>query len=323
MLALFDSIFRPHHHNAQCFPEALVTRAIERAIDSTDCRMRILPGYAKKIRPAVLHAMKHVVQLVDSLAPPVPMTANTWNQEITMLAMFSSGERLEEIRMRDPAYRDFTAASAYPSNTPLTALLLANYSEKHTFGVDLINDNVMSDVPLTIISFDEHRLLGLANNEVETRRLLKARAYDYLLTLVLEKITAVREKREDMVARKKLLRAKLDVLARGGGSLSAEAYGADRMQLQQKLEQIETGLADMGADDTVLQQHLDIVKETLLLAEQQLWLACAILYMDPSHILRSPEHPKADAVPLQMLHDANGRRLAVLLVEFPYDIFER
>lgn len=314
MLTLFDSIFRKHHHATQHYPEALVKRAIERAIDSTDCRMRIMPGYAKQLRPAVLHAMDYIVQLIDSLAPPVPMAANAWNQQVTMRAMFSSGERLQEILSRDPAYRDFIAANTNVSLQPLTALLLANYSEKHTFGVDLINDNVMSDVPLTIISFDEHRLLGLATNEVETRRFLKARAYDYLLTLVLEKITAVREKREDLVARKKLLRAKLDVLARGGGSLSAEVSGADRMQLQQKLEQIETGLADMGADDTVLQQHLDIVKETLLLAEQQLWLECSTLYMDPSHIMRPPDHPKVDPIPVQMLHDANGRQLVVLLV---------
>jgi hypothetical protein len=313
MLALFDSIFK-RHHAVQRYPEALVKRAIERAIDSTDCRMRILPGYAKQLRPAVLHAMDHVVQLVDSLAVPVPMTADTWNQEITLHAMFSSGERLQEILSRDPAYRDFIAASAESSNKPLTALLLANYSEKHTFGVDLINDNLISDVPLTVVSFDEHRLLGLAASETETRRILKTRAYDYLLTLVLEKITAVREKREDLAVRKKLLCAKLDVLARGSGNFSVETCGADRAQLQQKLEQIEIQLAEMGADDTVLQHHLDIVTETLLQAGQQLWLECSVLYMDPSHIMRTSGHPKADAVPLQMLRDVNGKQLAVLLI---------
>ena len=323
MLALFDSIFRNHQHaTAQQYPEDLVNSAIERAIDSTDCRMRILPGYAKQLRPAVLHAMDYVVQFVDSLAPPVPMAANTWSQQVTMRAMFSSGERLQEICSRDPAYRDFITNTAGGSNLPLTALLLANYSEKHTFGVDLINDNVMSDVPLTVVSFDEHRLLGLATSETETRHLLKARAYDYLLTLVLKKITARREKREDLLVRKKLLSAKLGVLARGGGSLSAETSSADRTELQQKLEQIETGLADMGTDDTVLQHHLDIVIETLLLAEQQLWLACTSLYMDPSHILRSSDHPKAEPIPVQMLHDANGKQLAVLLVTiFLDDIF--
>lgn len=316
MLALFDSIFK-RHHAAQRYPEALVKRAIERAVDSTDCRLRILPGYAKQLRPAVLHAMDHVVQLVDSLAAPVAMSANTWNQEVTLHAMFSSAERLQEIRARDPAYRDFIAAATTPATQPLTALLLASYSEKHTFGVDLVNDNLISDVPLTIVSFDEHRLLGLAIAETETRQLLKARAYDYLLTLVLAKITAQREKREDLAVRKKLLRAKLDVLARGSGNFSAEICGADRTQLQQKLEQIETQLADMGADDTVLQHHLDIVKETLLLAEQQLWLACTTLYMDASHVMRSPEHLKADPIPVQMLHDTNGRQLAVLLVALP------
>jgi hypothetical protein len=131
---------------------------------------------------------------------------------------------------------------------------------------------------------------------------------------VLEKITALQEKREDLLVRKKLLRAKLDVLARGGGSFSVDAATVDRTQLQQKLEHIEQELADMGADSTVLQQHMTMVVESLLCAEQLVWLASSTLYMDASHILRPPEHPKADPVPLQCLHDANGRRLGVLLV---------
>ena len=52
MLALFDTIFRKRHHTAERFPEALVKRAIERAVDSTDGRVRILPGYARQLLQA-------------------------------------------------------------------------------------------------------------------------------------------------------------------------------------------------------------------------------------------------------------------------------
>ena len=70
MLQLFQSIFGAGPQD-EPYPDELISRAIERAVDGTDPRLRALPGYRKKLRAAVIHAIGHVVGLVDSL--PVPL----------------------------------------------------------------------------------------------------------------------------------------------------------------------------------------------------------------------------------------------------------
>ena len=71
MLKLFQSIFRPGADKLGTYPEDLVERAIERAVDGTDGRLRALPRYKKSLRPAIIHALDHVVALVDSFPRPL------------------------------------------------------------------------------------------------------------------------------------------------------------------------------------------------------------------------------------------------------------
>lgn len=313
MLKIFEQIFRSETQSEKDYSDELIHRATERALDATDPRVRILSGYAKKMRGAVIHAIDHVLQLVDGIAAPVPMSQRDWSTQVVIGAMFASGDSLQTTVVRDPACKDFIATNPQIAE-PVTALLLAEYSRKETYGYDLVNDKPVSDVPLTVVSFDNHRLIGLATNEAETRRLLKLRAFDYLLVLALAKITDTQDRRQDLVVRKKLLRTKLDILGRSSGSLLAEPLAADKQSLQEKMDQVEAELKDLGADDTVLQHHLELIIETLATAEKQLWLEDQIIYIDNMHYLRAADHPKAVALPLQLLHDAHARERAAQLV---------
>ncbi len=316
MLKIFEQIFRSEAKSAKGYSDDLIRRATERALDATDPRVRILSGYAKQMRAAVIHTIDHVLQLVDAIAAPVPMSRHDWSTQAVIGAMFASGDSLQTAVARDAACKDFVATN--PSVTePVTALLLAQHSRKQTYGYDLVNDKPVSDVPLTVVSFDNHRLIGLATNETETRRLLKLRAFDYLLVLALAKITDTQDRRQDLVVRKKLLRTKLDILDRSSGSLLVEPLAADKQSLQKKMDQVEAELKDLGADDTVLQHHLELIVETLATAEKQLWLEDQIIYIDNMHYLRTADNPKAVALPLQMLHDAHAHEMAVQLVVMP------
>ena len=61
MLKLFQSIFRPGADKLGAYPEDLIERAIERAVDGTDRRLRAVSGYKKSLRPAVVHAIETLV----------------------------------------------------------------------------------------------------------------------------------------------------------------------------------------------------------------------------------------------------------------------
>lgn len=74
MLRLFQSIFGGAADVDGRYPERVVDAAIERALDGTDPRLRILPGYRKRLRPLVIHALDHVVGLVEGLPSPAELS---------------------------------------------------------------------------------------------------------------------------------------------------------------------------------------------------------------------------------------------------------
>ena len=110
----------------------------------------------------------------------------------------------------------------------VVALLAMEKQEKVIFGAELSGDIVIRDVPQVTVSFDAHRLLDPAEAEGETRRLLKRRAYDHLLSLALRRLTVVKWERSDLERRRALLQAKLNLLEREGWGFD-QAEGAERL----------------------------------------------------------------------------------------------
>jgi len=60
---------------------------------------------------------------------------------------------------------------------------LTSIAPGRTLGMDLVGDQVHRDVPQVTVSFSAHRLLDPAASADETRRQLKRRAFDHLLTM--------------------------------------------------------------------------------------------------------------------------------------------
>ena len=81
MLRFLQSIFGGVEPGS--YPESLVTEAIERAVDATDSQVRAVSGYQKKLRPAVLRAIDHVVALVEGLPLPLPATGTSSSRWLT------------------------------------------------------------------------------------------------------------------------------------------------------------------------------------------------------------------------------------------------
>ena len=110
----------------------------------------------------------------------------------------------------------------------IVALLAMEKQEKMIFGAELSGDIVIKDVPQVTVSFDAHRFIDPAEVEGETRRLLKRRAYDHLLSLALRRLTAVKWERSDLERRRALLQAKLNLLEREGWGFD-QAEGSERL----------------------------------------------------------------------------------------------
>lgn len=313
MLKLFTSLFGAHDPAQQSLPAPLLRELVERAVDATDPRMRILSGYARTLREPVAQAATHLIALVDSFAAPLPVNKSTLAANPALAALCYSTERFAQIAQRDRSLLEFRAANP-ATDASVTALLVAERSEKRGFGVGEVQGQVVKDVPRTTIGFSGHLLLEPAMTEAETRRLLKRRAFDHVLALALAQISAGREEREKLGGRRALLRSKLDILQRGSG-FTAQPDAGERARLQGQLAEIEAQLAQLGPAEEVLAANLASLAATLAAAEQHLWLETIALHLDSNYVLHEGPAASVPPVTFQELKNSQRRQLTVQLVE--------
>ena len=312
MLNLFANIFGRSGDSPSKLPPALVETVIERAVDGTDPRLRIVRGYQKALEKSVIHAADHIIELIDSLPEPVVASKAALATEPALAALFYSEDSMNQIISRDAAMREFRSSKQLPV-APVTALLIARRTEKHGFGYAKVGDQILKDVPQTTISFGQHFLLEPAVDEQETRRLLKRRAFDHLLSLALVHITERKEERDSLTVRRALLRSKLDIMQRAGG-FAQHAGADDQARLQAGLEEIEQQLSGLGTSEDVLAGNLATIADVLSKAESHLWLEDKLLFLDRLYIVHDKPGFSAPPIVFKDLHDSESRQVSLLLV---------
>lgn len=197
MLRLFQSIFGLE--SAGRYPDSLVNKAIERTIDGTDPLLRGLSGYQRKLRPAVVNAIDHVVAMIDNLEPPIEVSSLRYDSDPRLKTFFVSSNQMKQVLSSDPDLKAFLD-KGYSANKSMTALLVMQKEEKGTFGADRVGDLIMRDVPQVTVSFSNHFFRDPADDFIETCRLLKRRAFDHLLSLALSNITLAEKNGADLSA---------------------------------------------------------------------------------------------------------------------------
>jgi hypothetical protein len=317
MLKLFQSIFRPGADKLGSYPEDLIERAIERAVDGTDRRLRALTGYKKRLRPAVIHAIDHVVGLVDTLPPPLELDGRNYGSDAELNAYFASVDHMNEILSRDAEMRQWQKSPGNAAAERVFALLMMELSERNVLGVALEGNELRHDVAQVTVSFNKHRMVDPTSVEDETRRLLKRRAFDHLLTLALGGISEAHGERGDLQRERDLLRSKLAALAAGHwgfGNDTDEAAGEappNPRALEQRIKDIDAQLSTLSTG--LLKSHLDVLVDVLAAAEKNLHDDDLTLCIDRQGVKQSQASSLATPITLNMLHNSAGRSIVMRL----------
>ncbi len=314
-MKLFGNIFGQSDVAGSKLPAALVKTAIERAVDGTDPRLRIVSGYARILKKPVLQAADYIIGMVDGLPAPVVANRASLEADPGLAALLYSAERMEQLISRDAAMLEFRGANPLLLE-PVTALLVAQRSEKRGFGYGEVEGQVLKDVARTTVGFDQHLLVAVARDEAETRRLMKRRAFDQLLALALLHITERKEERESLGTRRALLRSKLDILQRGG-SFTQHTGAVDQLKLQASLEDIEQQLAKLDASGDVLADNLAAIAEVLSNAEEHLWLEDRTLCLDRLYVVHDKPSRSAPGIVFKEIHTSEGRQATLKLLSIP------
>ncbi|MBL0142332.1 MAG: hypothetical protein IPP91_09645 [Betaproteobacteria bacterium] len=319
MFKLFQSIFGAGGDAGDRYPAALRAAALDRALEATDPRIRAVSGHRARLEPAILHAIGHVVGLVDALPPAIEASRKACGTDDRLAAFFASADRMAEVFGADRALIEFLASPAGDGTEPVLALLLVERSEKKVLGMALQGDQVQHEVAQVQVSFDRHRLLDPSATDEELRRLLKRRAFDHLLTMALARITEVASERESLEQSQSLLRAKLRALqsARLGFEREQGNDTPDAASIESRLAEIELNLAAVGAGSTALPRHLDILVETLSRAEVQTWVEPVSVVMDRLGIKQAVPGGPVIELKLQELRNYAGQSAVLLPVAIP------
>lgn len=319
MFELFKSFFETGRSAEGKYPESLVTFAIERAVDGTDPRLRALPGYARKLKGAVVHAIDHVIDLVEELPAAVDASRQSFGEDRRLLGYFPTVDRMQEVLSAGGVLGDFVQRTGGIGSDRIVALMMMEKQERTVLGVEQKGEMVVYDVPQVTVGFSNHRLVDPADAEAETRRLLKRRAFDHLLGIALGRIEAAGKERAGLEQQCKLLGRKLKTLQAGGWTFDpgGAAAAADLPRLEAQLEGIQKQLRELGSDTGTLKFHLDTLNDVLGRAEEQLWVTHPSLIIDRKGI--KCEQPSDDAIELTLdeLNNADGRRAVALLVNVP------
>ncbi|EXJ13179.1 hypothetical protein [Imhoffiella purpurea] len=311
----FKSLFSADEDLGGRYPKSRIEEAIERVVKGTDSRLRLLPGYRKRLLAPVVGALDHAVALVDDLPPPLTVSRESYLEERQLAALFASPETMLEDLGRDLTFRGFLAGHRFHVGE-LTALLRAEMSERQVLGRDIVDGQMRRDVPQTLVNFVGHRLSDLAAGEEETRCLLKQRTFDHLVTLALGRLASAETERADLTRQRDLLRRKLSALEHGDLSFDSPDAPPNREALSRDLDRITEQLHALGTDERVLEIHLEMVCEVLTDARRQLWSRDISLHLDAMNIERHPRDPSGRRIILRELNDAQGHRSILLLLRF-------
>jgi hypothetical protein len=315
MLKLFQSIFGNVGKEHGYIPESIIQEAIERAVDGTDPRVRVVSGYRKRLREPIIHAIEHVVALVARVPAPLFAGRGNYQDDPRFAALFASADHMLETFGHDPRITAFLEGLDGRVER-IAALLLADHTEKNVLGMELEGEMLRRDVAQVAVSFDNHRLLDPTASEEATRRQLRRRAFDYLLTAALARIAEVSGERANLALERDILRRKMSALQRGGGSFERQEAGAsaDPAKLAAELEEIEGQLAALGTDANLLHAHLDIVVDVLSQCDKQVWVEDTVMTLDRMNIKHDARDTSARSIALQELNNPRGHRVAVLFV---------
>jgi hypothetical protein len=313
MFKLFQSIFGSGKAASGGYPETLIEMATERAVDATDGRIRAVSGYKKALRPAVIRAIDHVIALVDGLAPPLPLSRSAFGSNAEVSNYFASVEDMNAMLARDPELCQWQKSSGALAERVVT-MLATEMRERKVLGVALEGGQLRHDVSQVTVSFARHRCVDPTATEDETRRLLKRRAFDHILSLALGNIAEARGERRDLEKERELLRMKVKALARGhwGFDTGGDGEAASPEALQARIAEIDAQLGALGTGQ--LQAHLDILVDTLSHADTHLWAERTVLCIDRQGVKQERPTVTAPAVGLSVLHNAAGQTQVARLV---------
>ena len=326
MFKLFESITGlftgEQSHSAEKDTGYSLVEAIDRVIEGTDTKLRLVPGYQKKLQLEVAASLEYIAQLVDQISGPMDVSRKTFISDPEVRAYFSTPDALQNIFSCGTELKTFFEQQENADTDVCCALLCANKEEKKIMGSALEGEFIQHDVIQTAISFFDYKVLSPAIDDSDVRSGIKKCIFDGLVTYALQHIANIKIERRDLIHKRRILHAQLRSRQSEGNGLSAllaEAHFESEQcnNLAAELKDAETRLKSITGDRDVLSFYLEEIRKVLAQPENFIQLNVACFHLsDMGIMLEGDAAQSVNAVCFSELEITNVMKRVVTIIRY-------
>ena len=187
---------------------AEILNTVERLVDDTDSRIRLVPGYKKKLRNIIQPSLEFAEDLVHQIPEPIEICNSTFASDPYVNAFFTNIADLQSVFIHSSEIQDYMAEPREDGGR-CCALLCMRRTEKTIIGMELSGDTLKKDILQVAVNFSDHRIYSPAPSESETREGLKCCLFQGLVTNALERIMKLRLANHRLQSKHQMLHARL------------------------------------------------------------------------------------------------------------------
>lgn len=324
MIKLLQSIFRQTPQTNGGYDDKLISLAIERVVDGTDTRLRALPGYQKKLRPAVIKALDYTMDLAETLAQPILFSSDQFGRDDHIRSFFASPERVDEFLVQSRSLQEYLKKRTGLEPKQVYALLTMTLTERNVFGMELVGETFRRDVSQVSVNFTNPRLSAVKDEESKSSFEIKKDVFDYFVDLALRDIVETRVKQNEEKQQQELLARKQRTLSSGDWGLRSlfagnEDKAVDVDSAEVELGQLDTELQHRRTAPLTLDKHLESIVNSLNSVHELLWHELVQVRLNRMGIKSEQDDDSAVTLQLNEYCNADGNRIIALPVQIPFD----
>lgn len=257
---------RPGQYDPDRVSAELVQWAVDKAITLINPRLKLLPGYQKRLTPAVETTIAFLRAQISVLPAVHPLSAKAWSSDPALRAFFVAPTDIHATLGASDNLR--TLFDKFPELETAYLVLGMALKEQRTFGMALHGDMVQRDVAQMSVNFSDHKTRICGHDEARLRRVVGVEVFEYLVAHALSEIGEERAERRELQENRSLIRARLRLLQQHGPGLASmfgkePAAPSEQARLGAELLENERQLEAIGGSESVLEMEFDCLQAVL------------------------------------------------------------
>ncbi|MDZ7653950.1 MAG: hypothetical protein U5L03_16025 [Burkholderiaceae bacterium] len=322
-MGLFDSLFDRMRGKSESADEPVLKEALDRAVEVVDPRLKLLPRYADRLRPALMASIQHLRSVLNGIGVVHEASAEAWGGDPLIRAVFPRPADVAAIISRAREVQKYFRTN--PAANEVFGVVGMAFEEKHVMAPALQDGVVRQDVMRTQLSFSDHKVALVGPDLDALRRVIGRAMFNQLLLNAVEQLSAQERQRKDLGMARAMLQARLRMLKGQETTLAAafdEAAAVDPAAqinaLEQELARTSGAIGDLGGGVDALDKELEALANLLLHTGDALQLSERTLRIDQFNTVVEPALAEGAEIQFVVLRIASAppRTRAAVFIRF-------